>query len=445
MLSWDQTPALSPMRCCRAWVEINLSALAHNVQQIKALLPQSTDLMTVVKADAYGHGAITVAQTALASGATWLGVATVPEGIELRQAGLDAPILVMGAVNDPEEVKAIAHWRLQPTIVNPKQALVFSETLAAQSRTFENQSSVQSSIQSSKSIPVHLKLDTGMSRLGFSWTQAVEFARFVQQLPQLEIVSVYSHLATADSPDPAVMRQQQARFEEAIAALKVAKLLPPRLHLANSAATLATATGAHPTFHYDMVRVGLCTYGLYPAPHLQPVADLRPVLEVKARITHIKSIEAGAGVSYSHKFVAPKPLKIATVGIGYADGVPRILSNQMEVIVNNQRVRQIGAITMDQLMLDVSNLEQVQEGDVVTLLGQAGEHKISVDHWAEKAGTISWEILCGFKHRLPRIQSSRQPIEPLAVTTSNHKQSLTQSRQLEAANSKPPLTHHSAQ
>lgn len=406
MLSWDKTPALLPMRCCRAWVEINLSALAHNVQQIKALLPEGTDLMSVVKADAYGHGAVTVACTALASGATWLGVATVPEGIELRQAGLDAPILVMGAVNDPEEVRAIAHWRLQPTIVNPKQALVFSETLAD---------------QPSVSIPVHLKLDTGMSRLGFSWTQAVELARFVQQLPQLKTVSVYSHLATADSPDPTVMEQQHARFEAAIAALKTANLLPPRLHLANSAATLAVTTGAHRTLHYDMVRVGLCTYGLYPAPHLQLAADLQPVLEVKARITHIQNIEPGAGVSYSHKFVAQRPMKIATVGIGYADGIPRILSNQMEVIVHNQRIRQIGAITMDQLMLDVSNLENVQEGDVVTLLGQVGEHRLSADQWAEMAGTISWEILCGFKHRLPRIQSGRPPIpQPLTL-----KQSMT--------------------
>ncbi len=411
MLSWDKTPALLPMRCARAWIEINLSALAHNVQQIKALLPEGTDLMSVVKADAYGHGAVMVARTVLASGATWLGVATVPEGIELRQAGLDAPILVMGAVNDPEEVRAIAHWQLQPTIVNPKQALVFSETLAAPAQG----GSV------SKSIPVHLKLDTGMSRLGFSWSQAVEFARFVQQLPQLETVSVYSHLATADSPDTTVMKQQHARFAEAIAALKKENLLPPRLHLANSAATLAATTQPNHTLHYDMVRVGLCTYGLYPAPHLRLAADLQPVLEVKARITHIKNIEAGTGVSYSHKFVAQRPMKIATVGIGYADGIPRILSNQLDVVIHNQRVRQIGAITMDQLMLDVSGLEQVKEGDVVTLLGQVGEHRLSADYWAEIAGTISWEILCGFKHRLPRIQTSR----PLTPSLTGQKQTIS--------------------
>ncbi len=389
MLSWEATPAISTMRCARAWVEINLVALAHNIKSLKALLPKGTDLMSVVKADAYGHGAVTVAEVAIASGTTWLGVATVPEGIELRQAGIRVPILVMGAVNDPAEVRAIAHWHLQATLVDPKQALIFSETLKDQHID----------------LPVHLKLDTGMSRLGFIWRRSVEFARFVQQLPHLETVSVYSHLATADSLDPTVMQLQHARFERAIADLKQAHLLPPRLHLANSAATLANSA-----MHYDMVRVGLSTYGLYPAPHLSPrqsktvqLPTLHPVLEVKARVTHIKEIDAHTGVSYGHKFVSPRPMKIATVGIGYADGVPRVLSNKMQVILNEQRVNQIGAITMDQLMLDVSGVENVQAGDIVTLLGRTEHYCLYADDWAELAGTISWEILCGFKHRLPRI------------------------------------------
>ena len=397
MLSWDKTPALSEMRCARAWVDINLSALEHNVRSLKALLPPKCDLMSVVKADAYGHGAVTVARTALKSGATWLGVATVPEGIELRQAEIDAPILVMGAVNDPAEVLAIAQWNLQPTIVKPKQALIFSETLAANNPAI--------------SMPVHLKLDTGMSRLGFSWERAVEFARFVQQLAHLETVSLYSHLATADSPDPSTMQLQHERFESAIAALKKENLLPPRLHLANTAATLSTDHD----LCYDMVRVGLGTYGLYPSPHLESATTLKPVLEVKAKITHLKNIKAGDGVSYGHRFIADKDMRIAIVGIGYADGLPRILSNQLEVVVNKTRVRQIGSITMDQLMLDVSHLEGVQEGDIVTLLGQAGAHTLSADQWAEMAGTISWEILCSFKHRLPRIQSSEVEADAIAL------------------------------
>ncbi len=406
MLKWDKTSALSHMQCARAWVEIDLAALADNVKSVKNLLSKDTDLMSVVKADAYGHGAVTVAQVALAAGATWLGVATVPEGIELRQAGIDAPILVMGAVNDPVEIGAIARWNLQPTIVSLGQATVFSKTLA----------SLSLSRWGDRPLSVHLKLDTGMSRLGFSWQRAVELASFVDQLPHLNAVSVYSHLATADSLDTTTMRSQHTRFERAIADLKKAKLLPPKLHLANSAATLAS-----PDLHYDMVRVGLATYGLYSAPHLQSKAELKPVLSVKARITHIKQIQAGDGVSYSHKFVAPEPMTIAVVGIGYADGVPRLLSNQLKVAITKEEgasttvhwVPQLGAITMDQIMLDVSDVPTAQEGDAVTLLGPAGDRYLSADQWAEATNTISWEILCSFKHRLPRIT------QPLPKQTSS--------------------------
>jgi alanine racemase len=388
MLSWDKTPALATMRRCRAWVEIDLGALQHNVQQLTQHVGTRSALMAVVKADAYGHGAVTIAQSALAAGAQWLGVATVPEGVELREAGIAAPILIMGAVNHGEEVEAIAHWRLQPTLVSPKQALVFSEALGTEGA----------------SLPVHLKIDTGMSRLGFPWQRAAEFVQFVRRLPHLHISSVYSHLATADDPDPTILRQQHQRYEAAIAQLLPQLSHRPKLHLANSAATLA-----YPDLHYDMVRVGLALHGLYPAPHLASTLPLRPVMQVKARITHLKDIQPGTGVSYGHTFVAPHPMRIAVVGIGYADGVPRALSNQMSVLVNGQRVTQIGNITMDQLMIDVTHVPDLQEGSVVTLLGKDGEHTITADHWADLTGTISWEILCSFKHRLPRITMNASP------------------------------------
>lgn len=383
MLSWDKTPALDTMRCCRAWVEINLAALQHNVRQLTHFIGDRVELTAVVKADAYGHGALTVAQTALLAGAKWLAVATVPEGVELRQAGIMAPILVMGAVNDHEEIAAIAQWQLQPTLVCPKQALIFSEVLAQ----------VQKSSQ-----PVHLKIDTGMSRLGCPWEEAQEFVQFVQRLPHLKVASIYSHLATADEPDPTVLHQQHQRFETAIAQISPLFSALPPLHLANSAATLA-----FPSLHYDRVRVGLALYGFYPAPHLESTLPLQPVMQVKARITHLKEIQPGTGVSYGHQFVAQRPMRIAVVGIGYADGVPRALSNRMSILVNGQRVQQIGNITMDQLMIDVTAIPDLQEGTVVTLLGQSGRHTITADHWAVLTNTISWEILCSFKHRLPRI------------------------------------------
>jgi alanine racemase len=400
MLSWEPTPSLAPslepMRCCRAWVEINLAALRHNVSQFRQLLPDATQLMAVVKANAYGHGAVTVAQTALQSGAAWLGVATVPEGIELRAAGVQAPILVMGAVNSAEEMQAIAHWRLQPTLVNPKQALVFADTLGR--------------LAAAHPVQVHLKIDTGMSRLGFPWAEAVDFVRFVRQLPHLKIDSLYSHLATADDPDPTIIRQQQQRFTTAIANLRHAHLLPARLHLANTAATLADST-----LHYDQVRVGLGLYGLYPAPHLCHRIALQPVMQIKACITHLKEVPAGTGVSYGHQYRCDRPMRLAVVGIGYADGVPRVLSNRLQVIVKGQLAQQVGTITMDQLMVDVSGIPSLQEGDVVTLLGRDGPHTISPDDWATMANTISWEILCGFKHRLPRI-AIEQPLPTSTVS-----------------------------
>ena len=376
----------SPVNRQRAWVEIDLQALAHNVRQIKSLLSPQTELMAVVKADAYGHGAITIAQTALNYGASSLAIATLTEGIELRQAGIRAPILILGAINDPEDIKELANWQLEPTICDAQQALVFSETLT----------------KAGSSLSVHLKLDTGMSRLGTHWQEAANFATLVERLPNLYISSVYSHFATADDPDPTVMNLQHQRFQRAIAQIKAKGILIPRLHLANSAATLSGRS-----CDYDLVRIGLALYGLYPAPHLRNKIHLQPVLQVKAKITQVKTIAAGTGVSYGHRFVATKDTKIAIVSIGYADGVPRNLSNHLQAMVQGQLVPQIGAITMDQLILDVHRLADVQPGEIVTLIGQDGEQEITAEHWANSLNTISWEIICGFKHRLPRININK--------------------------------------
>jgi alanine racemase len=395
MLSEEQTPAETATKecrqtvldgggglCQRAWVEIDLAALDRNVKQIKSILFPQTQLMAVVKADAYGHGAVAVSQAALQAGASWLGVATIPEGIELREAGIEAPILLLGATHTAPQVKAIARWQLQPTICTPKQALIFSEVLA----------------EINQFLPVHAKLDTGMSRLGTPWESATEFVQLVNRLPNLKLASIYSHLATADSPDRAAMKEQHDRFERAIAQIELAGINPPRLHLANSAAALAD-----PDLHYDLVRVGLATYGLYPAPHLRSIVRLKPAMQVKARVTQVKTIEAGTGVSYGYQFIAQRQTQIAVVGIGYADGIPRNLSNKMKVLVRGKFVPQVGAVTMDQLMLDVSAIPDLEVGEVVTLLGNDGENQITADDWAATLGTISWEILCGFKHRLPRV------------------------------------------
>lgn len=385
MRHWQPGSRLSSMNLDRAWVEIDLDAIAHNIQQVRAQLAPTTDLMAIVKADAYGHGAVTVAETALDAGATWLGVATIPEGIILREAGIIAPILVLGATNLPEQVLAMVEWHLQPTLVTLKQAQLFATTLC---QTQEGR------------LPVHLKLDTGMSRLGSDWAEAAHFIQSVEQLPELTIASLYTHFATADDPDPTTLNLQHQRFLTALQSAGIDQQSPtrPKLHCANSAATITDAR-----FHHDMVRTGLITYGLYPAPHLKPMIDLRPALQVRARITQVKPISAGTGVSYGHRYVADRDRTIAIIGIGYADGVPRNLSTKIEVLLRGQRVPQLGSITMDQIILDVTDISEVREGEVVTLLGQDGEDCISADDWADLLGTISWEILCGFKLRLPRV------------------------------------------
>jgi alanine racemase len=197
------------------------------------------------------------------------------------------------------------------------------------------------------------------------------------------------------------MELQQQRFQQAIAELQLKGYRPPCVHLANSAATLSDRS-----LHYDRVRVGLALYGLYPADHLTDKVPLQPVLQVKARIAQVKTLAAGSGVSYGHQYIAPKDTRIAVVGIGYADGVPRNLSNRLKVALRGRLVPQIGAITMDQLMIDVSEIPDVKAGEIVTLIGKDGSQCITADDWARDLSTISWEILCGFKHRLPRVSIS---------------------------------------
>ncbi|MGB2924953.1 MAG: alanine racemase, partial [Limnothrix sp.] len=368
----------------RAWVEINHQALAHNVQVLKKSLAPQTALMAVVKADAYGHGVLKVAETVLKNGATWLAIATLGEGVELRDAGITAPILVLGATNTREEIEAIAHWNLQPTLCTVEQTQLFSATM-------KNLRQI---------LPVHLKIDTGMSRLGTRWEAAVDFVETVDQVKNLNIASIYSHFATADDPDPTMMEIQHERFRETIAAIQNKNIAIPKLHIANSAATILSQE-----LHYDLVRIGLALYGAYPSPHLENHIRLKPVMQVKARITQIKTLPVDTGVSYGHRFVTSGETTIAVVGIGYADGVSRKLSNNLKVLLNGEFVPQIGSITMDQIMLDISHLPNIKVGDVVTLIGgdKDGDRQITVDQWANQLDTISWEIMCGFKHRLPRI------------------------------------------
>ena len=368
-------------RCARAWVEIDLKAIGANVAQLRAQLQPTTALMAIVKADGYGHGAAPVAQAALMAGATWLGVATVWEGVELRRAGIHAPILVLEAISDHDRAITARENQLELTIAFPKQAAALSELFAS----------------SETPLSVHLNIDTGMSRLGVDWTEAEAFVRLLRCLPGLELKTIYSHLATADEPDPTMVYEQHQRFASVLSNLRAIGCHQP-VHLSNSAGTIA-----FPELHYDMVRVGLALYGIAPAPHLADRLSLRPAMSVRAKITQLRSLPSDRGVSYGHRFISTRKTTLATVGIGYADGVPRLLSNRLSVAINGQLAPQVGAITMDQLLVDVTDLAHVSVGDTVTLIGEDGEQHLTAQQWAETIGSIPWEIVCGFRQRLPRL------------------------------------------
>ncbi|NJL97924.1 MAG: alanine racemase [Synechococcaceae cyanobacterium SM2_3_2] len=367
----------------RAWVEVNLDALRHNIALCRQQLSPQASIWAVVKANAYGHGAVltslALVEAGVEAGVEGLCVATLSEGIELRTAGLSCPILILGALNTLVEWQTAVFHRLEPTLTHPAQIPL----------------AIQSAAQ--RPTPLHLNVDTGMTRLGIPWQQAGEVWAMLINHPALDCRSLYSHLATADEVDPTVMRLQQTRFQQVIDDLHRLGRGIPVLHLDNSAGLLTLPAG-----HFQRVRLGLVLYGIPPADHLRqhlaPPA-LQPVLTIKARITHLQWAEPGTGVSYGHRHVCAHRTHVATVGIGYADGIPRRLSGWIQASVRGQVIRQIGTITMDQCMWDVTDISSVQIGDEVRLLAPPQ----GVEAWAEQLGTIPYEILCGLSARLPRL------------------------------------------
>ena len=380
----------------RAWVEVDTAAITHNARALVAHIGPDTELMAVVKADGYGHGALPVAKAALAGGARSFGVATLAEGVELRRSGITAPILVLGNLTQPDELSSCLRWRLMPTISDMREAQLCHHLAS----------------DSGRSMALQLKLDTGMARLGADWSEGPRLAAALQGLKSIQMVGIYSHLASADADpthDDGLTLRQRHRFEQVLTSLRQQAIATGTRHLANSAGTLR-----HRDLHYDLVRVGLALYGHAPASHLADVLPLQPAMRVLARTTLIRHVPAGVGVSYGHRFRTSRPSRLAVVAIGYADGVNRSLSNRMEVVFGGKRLPQVGAITMDQIVIDATEATDLEVGDAVMLLGSEGKHSISPWDWSHCCGTIPWEILCGFKHRLPRLRSDRE-LEPSAV------------------------------
>ncbi len=365
----------------RAWIEVESSAIESNTHSLRNVIADSCLLMAVVKADGYGHGAETVARAAINGGADNLGVATLQEGIELRLAGLNCPILLLGNLIKPDELRACLHWRLMPTLSNIREALICQEIAESVGLQFN----------------VHLKVDTGMTRLGCDLNLALALISQIDDLNNLVLKGVYSHLALADNESSTVTRQQQQKFEKLLTAMGERRK-EVCCHLANSAGTLREAS-----LHYDMVRVGLAIYGYTPIAHLKTNLGLKPALALKARVTFIRQVPKGVGVSYGHAFITQRPTRLAVVGIGYADGVNRALSGRISALINGYSLPQVGSITMDQLVLDATDCPELEVGSVVTLLGSDGDNSITPQHWSDLSGSIPWEVLCGFKNRLPRI------------------------------------------
>ena len=378
---------LNPDPCNRAWVEIDSQAIESNSRVLKNFIGEKCLLMAVVKADGYGHGAITVAKAALRGGADSLGVATLKEGIELRKSGLSCQILVLGNLTSWEELFSSLHWNLVPTISGIREAIICNNIAESERKKFV----------------IHLKVDTGMTRLGCNLNEVSELVLKIDSLKNVSLEGIYSHLAMADQ-DPIEINSlnnftkiQQNRFKKILNRLEKRKK-KLCFHLANSAATLSDIQ-----LHFDMVRVGLSLYGYYPRNDFESDLNLKPALKVKARVTFIRDVPKGTGVGYGHLFKTERHSRLAVVAIGYADGINRVLSGKISALIDGTFVPQVGAIAMDQSVFDITDKPDIKVGQIFTLLGTDGGMFISPQNWSDSSGSIPWEILCGFRNRLPRV------------------------------------------
>lgn len=365
-----------------AWVEIDLDAIRHNVAYLRSVVDPAA-VWAVVKADGYGHGAVDVARAAMDSGAEGLCVALVAEGLELRRAGIDAPILVLSE-QPPEMAGHIVQHRLTPTVYTRQ----FLDALVAEGPT---------------GLPVHLNVDTGMQRVGAHPHAAAAMAQSIaKRAPSLRLAGVYSHLAVADDPDDPFTARQVERFDGALEHVIEQVGSVPLVHLANSAGALA-----HPATRRSMVRVGIAMYGVSPGHGVDHLCtELRPALQLRARVSYVKMARAGSRISYGriHKF--ERDTTVATIPIGYADGVPRRLSTTGgEVLIGGRRCPIVGRVTMDQIMVDCGD-DEVRIGDDVVLIGSQdgpdGVQTIGAEDWADRLDTIGYEVVCGISSRVPR-------------------------------------------
>ncbi|RLC91054.1 MAG: alanine racemase [Chloroflexi bacterium] len=363
------------------WAEIDLDAIALNAASLKAHAGGKAELMVTVKANAYGHGAVPVARAAMEGGATRLAVHRTLEGVQLRQAGITAPILIMGYTL-PAESERIVRWDLTPTVNSQPQA----EALSA------------AAMAAGKPLPIHVKIDTGMSRYGLLPDEVLDFVRFLSRLPGLVLEGLYTHYAVADLADKTFTRHQFGIYMDVVKRLEAAGFTFPLKHVANSAATLDL-----PEMALDMVRCGIALYGLRPSDEVEPAVPLRPALTLKSRVARVRTLPAGASISYGRTYITDKPTRVALVPVGYGDGYHRILSNRGAVLIHGRRAPIVGRVCMDQFVVDVSHILDVRLHDEVVLIGRQGEGHIPAEEVARWAETINYEVTTGLLPRVVRV------------------------------------------
>lgn len=372
----------------RTWAQINLDALDNNITQIKSVIDPSAKLCAVVKADCYGHGYEYTAQQMQESGADWFAVSNLAEALQMRKAGIDRPVLILG-YTPPDKVRELVYNDISQAVYSLSYARALSENAALYGVT----------------VNAHIKVDTGMSRIGFLYHDSVEDYPVIDEiekvcsLPGINPEGIFTHFSSADCADGELFtRLQYDLFLSACDRLAARGIYFEIRHCSNSAGILS-----YREMNFDMVRAGIILYGLYPSSAVERPVKLLPVMELKTVISMLKTVSAGTPVSYGRTFTAEHEMRIATVPIGYADGYPRRLSNKMSMLVNGHRAPVIGNVCMDQTMLDVTGIDNVFEGKQITVFGKDGGAYISVDELAEKAGLINYEVLCSLSRRVPRV------------------------------------------
>lgn len=363
-----------------AYAEVDLSAVVHNLNQIKRKVGKKVKVMPIVKANAYGHGILEVSKTCVSIGADYIGVGFLEEGIYLRKNGIDCPILVLGGVLG-YQIKKFIKYDLDITV-----------------SSLELAHNISREVESAK---VHLKIDTGMERIGVSYERGADFVKEVLGLGNLEVVGVYSHFATADEKDKTFARLQLDRFRSVLDQLNKDRIRIPLIHMANSGAILDL-----PDSYFTMVRPGISVYGVYPTDECSRSIQLRSVLSLKSRVVFTKQLPSKTSISYGRHYFTRKKTQIATVPIGYGDGYSRLLTNRGDVLINEKRYPVVGAVCMDQLMVDVGN-DFIVVGDEVVLIGKMGAEEITAGEVAGKIGTIPYEVTCMINTRVPRVHINK--------------------------------------